>query len=63
MKTNPPKEGAGIGKATRKMMRERAVELAALDGRSAQEASKSDWEQAKRELMGEAETDPNEAAT
>jgi hypothetical protein len=68
MKTNPLKEGAltensaGIGTVTRKMVRERAVELAVINGRSAQEVSKSDWEQAKRELTGEPDTDPKEAA-
>src|ERR1039458_2532805 len=67
MKTNPLKEGAltensaSIGTVTRKMVRERAVELAVIDGRSAQEVSKSDWEQAKRELTGDSEPDPNEA--
>jgi len=68
MKTNPLKEGAltensaGIGTVTRKMVRERAVELAVINGRSAQEMSKSDWEQAKRELTGDSDTDANEAA-
>jgi hypothetical protein len=67
MKTNPLKEGAltensaGIGTVTRKMVRERAVELAVINGRSAPDVSKSDWEQAKRELTGEPDTDPNEA--
>jgi hypothetical protein len=67
MKTNPLKEGAvtensaGIGTVTRKMVRERAVELAVINGRSAQEVSKSDWEQAKRELTGDSDPDPNEA--
>jgi hypothetical protein len=67
MKTNPLKEGvltgnsAGIGTVTRKMVRERAVELAVINGRTAHEASKSDWEQAKRELTGEPDTDPKEA--
>lgn len=51
----------GIGTVTRKMVRERAVELAIINGRSAQEASKADWEQAKRELTGEPEIDPKEA--
>ena len=66
MKTNPLKQGlltersAGIGTVTRKMVRTRAVELAVIDGRSSEEVSKSDWEQAKRELTGEPETDPNE---
>jgi len=64
MNTNPLKEGvltensAGIGTVTRKMVRERAVELAAINGRSAREASRTDWEQAKRELTGEPDEDP-----
>jgi len=67
MKTNPLKQGIltenteGIGTVSRKMARERAVELAVINGRSAQEASKSDWDQAKRELTGEADLDPKEA--
>jgi hypothetical protein len=44
------------------MVRERAVELAVINGRSAQDVSKSDWEQAKRELTGDSDTDPKEAA-
>ena len=45
MKPNPLKDGvltgnsAGIGTVTRKMVRERAVELAVMDDRSAQEVS------------------------
>jgi hypothetical protein len=67
MKTNPLKEGvltensAGIGTVTRKMVRERAVELAVINGRSAQDVSKSDLEQARRELTGEPDVDPKEA--
>jgi len=63
MKTNPLKQGvltensAGIGTVNRKMVRERAVELAVINGRSARDVSKSDWEQAKRELTGEPDTD------
>jgi hypothetical protein len=66
MNTNPLKQGAltensqGIGTVTRKMVRERAVELAVINGRSAQDVSKSDWEQAKRELMGEPGMDAKE---
>lgn len=66
MKTNPLKEGvltensAGLGTVTRKMVRERAVELAVINGRSAQEVAKSDWEQAKRELTGEPGMDAKE---
>jgi hypothetical protein len=68
MKTNLLKDGnisensAGIGTVTRKMVRERAIELAAINGRSAQDVSKSDLEQAKRELTADADADPNEAA-
>ena len=67
MKTNPLKEGAltensaGIGTVTQKIVRERAVELAVINGRSAQEASTSDLEQAKLELTGDPGTDSNEA--
>jgi hypothetical protein len=67
MKTNPLKDGvltensAGIGTVTRHMVRERAVELAVISGRSAHDVSKSDWEQAKRELTGHSDTDPKQA--
>ena len=59
LETNPLKQGAltehseVIGTVTRKMMRERAVELAVSSDHSAEGVSKSDWEQAKQELMGE----------
>ena len=68
MKTNPLKDGvltensAGLGTVTRKMVRERAVELAVINGRTAQEVSKSDWQQAKRELTDDSDVDTNEAA-
>jgi hypothetical protein len=67
MKTNPLKEGtltensAGLGTVTSKMVRERAAELAVINGRTKQDVSKSDLEQAKRELTGEADADPKEA--
>lgn len=67
MNTNPLNKGIiaknfkGVGTVTRAMVRERAVELAIIDGRPAQEVSKSDWEQAKRELTGEPDVDPKEA--
>jgi hypothetical protein len=67
MKTDPSKEGAllinstGIGTVTRKMVRERATELALINGRSAQDVYATDWEQAKRELTGEPDIDPKEA--
>ena len=46
------------GSVTRKRLRERAVELAVTHGGSAQDVSKSDWEQAKRELKA-APADPD----
>ena len=44
------------------MVRERAVELAVINGRSAQEVSKSDWEQARCELTGDPIAAPQETA-
>ena len=67
MKTDPLKEAVliinstGVGTVTRKMVRERAVELALINGRAAHDASVSDWDQAKRELTGEPDIDPKEA--
>jgi hypothetical protein len=67
MNTNPLKQGiltenaAGLGTVTRKMVRERAVELAIIDGRSAQEVSNSDWALAKAELTGTPDMDANTA--
>jgi len=66
MNTNPLKNGAltensaGIGTVTSKMVQQRAVELAAINGRSAQEVSASDWEQAKLELTGNSSQDSKE---
>ena len=52
------------GIVTRGMMRNRAVELAVMDGRLPQDASKADWEDAKRELVGDPEsTGPRPAGT
>jgi hypothetical protein len=67
MKINPLKQGAltgncaGLGTVTQQMVRERAVELAVINGRSPQKTSKSDWERARRELTGDPDVDPNEA--
>jgi hypothetical protein len=67
MNKNPLKQGvltensAGIGTVTPKMVRERAVELAVINGRVARDVSKSDWDQARRELTGETDTDPKDA--
>jgi hypothetical protein len=67
MKTNPLKEGAltenaaGLGTVTRRMVQARAAELAVINGRPAQDAAKSESEQARRELTGEPDMDPKEA--
>ena len=68
MKPNPLKEGvltensAGIGTVTPKMVRQRAAELAVIDGRLGQDVSRSECEEARRELTGEPDTEPTEAA-
>jgi len=67
MKTDPLKQGAltensaGIGTVTREMVRERAIELAVINGRSAQEVSALDLERAKSELTGQTDIDSKEA--
>ncbi len=67
MNTNPLKQGAltensaGIGTVTRKMVRQRAIELSLINGRSAQEVSTSDWEQGQLELTGNSDTESKEA--
>jgi len=67
MNTNPLKQGdlmensAGLGTVTRKMVRDRARELAVIDGRAEREMSQSDLAQAKRELTGKPEVDPRTA--
>ena len=42
------------------MVRARAVELAVINGRSAQGMSSADWDEAKRELTGGQEMDPRQ---
>ena len=67
METNPLKNGAiseksaGLGTVTRKMVRERAAELAVIDGQLSSVATKSHFAQAKRELTGVADMDPKDA--
>ncbi len=67
MKKNPLKEGAltensaGLGTVTPKMVRERAAELAVIDGQLSRAATKSHFAQAKRELTGEPDQDPQDA--
>ncbi len=53
----PPAEFAGINPVTEKMIRIRATELALINGRALHEVSPFDWEQAKRELFYESESE------
>jgi len=50
----------GIGTVTPAMVEARARELAAINGRDSSEPSEADYQQAKRELTGEEEIDPQE---
>ena len=50
----------GIGTVTRGMVLARARELALINGRSPLHVLESDWEQAKRELLGEEGLVPEE---
>ena len=66
MRKNPLNKGiimenaAGIGTVTSEMVEARARELAAINGRPSSEPSETDYQQAKRELTGESETEPQE---
>src|SRR6266446_6037231 len=66
MRKNPLNKGiimqdaAGIGTVTSEMVVARARELAAINGRPSSEPSEADYQQAKRELTGESEMDPQE---
>jgi hypothetical protein len=66
MKKNPLNKGiimenaAGIGTVSAEMVETRASELAAINGRRSSEPSEADYQQAKRELTGESEMDPQE---
>jgi hypothetical protein len=66
--TNPLKEGAltenskGIGTVTLKMIKDRAIEIAWLNGRGASELKPADYVAAKQELTGQPVMEPDEAA-
>ncbi len=69
MRKNPLNKGiimenaAGIGTVTSEMVEARARELAAINGHPSSGPSEADYRQAKRELTGEAETDPQEESS
>ena len=56
-------KAAGIGTVTSEMVEARARELAAINSRPSSEPSEADYQQAKRELTGDAETDPQEESS
>ena len=61
MNTKPLHEGVimihgnGVGTISYEMIRNRASELAEIDGREAADASQADWDEAERELTSWAE--------
>jgi hypothetical protein len=67
MKTNPLNTGmltqnfAGIGPVTRAMVQARAQELAVIAGRAPPHVTHADYQQARRELTGEADIDRQDA--
>ena len=69
MRKNPLNKGiimenaAGIGTVTSEMIEARAKELAAINGHPSSEPSKADYQQAKGELTGEAQMDPEEQSS
>src|SRR5438874_6890731 len=69
MRKNPLNKGiimenaAGIGTVTSEMIEARAHELAAINGHPSSEPSEADYQQAKRELTGETEMDPQEESS
>jgi hypothetical protein len=66
MRRNPLNKGIimenadGIGTVTPAMVEARARELARINGRDSSKPTKADYQQAKRELTGEEEIDPQE---
>jgi hypothetical protein len=66
MRKNPLNKGIimenadGIGTVTPAMVEARARELATINGHSSSGPTKADYQQAKRELTGEEEIDPEE---
>ena len=68
MRKNPLNKGiimenaAGIGTVTSEMVEARARELAAINGHPSK-PSEADYQQAKRELTGESEIDPQEESS
>jgi hypothetical protein len=68
MNTNPLTKGIvsenfkGIGTVSDEMVEKRAIELALINGRAAKDVSETDYAQAKRELTGGSDIEPEEEA-
>ena len=68
MGKNPLNQGAvtsnfaGLGPVTRPRIHARACELAVIAGRAAHKISPADYDQARRELTGGTDLDPQDAA-
>jgi hypothetical protein len=60
-KNSQPERAPGAEPVTREDVHVRARELASIDGRSPTNVSQAEYEQAKRELTGEADLDRQEA--
>jgi hypothetical protein len=66
MRKNPLNKGVimenadGIGTVTPAMVETRARELALIDGRDSSKPTEADYQQAKRELTGEHDIDPQQ---
>jgi hypothetical protein len=66
MRKNPLNKGiimenaAGTGTVTPAMVEARARELALIDGRDSSKPTEADYQQAKRELTGEDDVDPQQ---
>jgi len=66
MRKNPLNKGiimenaAGTGTVTPAMVEARARELALIDGRDSSKPTEADYQQAKRELTGEDDIDPQQ---
>jgi len=64
MNTNPLKQGniavnlSGIGTVTWEMVKQRASEIAVINGRTDGRIQESDWVEARSELTGSMEADP-----
>ena len=52
--------GNGLGVPSREDVEKRAREIAMIDERSAEEFTDADWNQARRELLGEVDQNPPE---